>query len=33
VLELNEDAEDVFTFIRAARRYGEDTDDDEGATA
>ena len=30
VLELNEDAEDVFTFIRAARRYGEATDDDEG---
>lgn len=30
VLELNEDAEDVFTFIRAARRYGEATDDDDG---
>jgi hypothetical protein len=26
VLELNEDADDVLTFIRAARRYGEATD-------
>jgi hypothetical protein len=28
VLELNADADDVFTFIRAARRYGEDAGDD-----
>jgi hypothetical protein len=27
VLELNEDADDVLRFIRAARRYGEETDD------
>ncbi|WP_255169730.1 DUF5793 family protein [Natrononativus amylolyticus] len=30
VLELNEDAADVLTFIRAARRYGESDSDDEG---
>jgi len=28
VLELNEDADDVLRFIRAARRYGERTDAD-----
>jgi len=28
VLELNEDAEDVFQFIHAARRYGEAAGDD-----
>jgi hypothetical protein len=28
VLELNADAEDVFRFIKAARRYGEDAGDD-----
>lgn len=28
VLELNADADDVFAFIRAARRYGEDAGDD-----
>ncbi|MFB6268708.1 MAG: DUF5793 family protein [Halobacterium sp.] len=28
VLELNEDAEDVLKFVRAARRYGEATGDD-----
>ena len=28
VLELNEDADDVLRFIRAARRYGEHTDGD-----
>ncbi|RQG92548.1 DUF5793 family protein [Natrarchaeobius chitinivorans] len=30
ILELNEDAEDVLRFIRAARGYGEDASDDEG---
>ena len=30
VLELNEAAADVLTFIRAARRYGETASDDEG---
>ncbi|AGN02612.1 hypothetical protein L593_13365 [Salinarchaeum sp. Harcht-Bsk1] len=31
VLELNEDADDVLAFIRAARRYGElDADEDGG---
>jgi hypothetical protein len=30
VLELNVDAEDVLRFVRAARRYGESTDDGEG---
>jgi hypothetical protein len=30
VLELNEDAEDVLRFVRAARRYGESTDDGDG---
>ncbi|WP_255193642.1 DUF5793 family protein [Natronobeatus ordinarius] len=30
VLELNEDAENVLTFIRAARNYGESASDDEG---
>lgn len=30
ILELNEDAEDVLQFIRAARGYGEDAADDEG---
>jgi hypothetical protein len=30
VLELNEDAEDVLAFIRAARRYGEQDADGEG---
>ncbi|WP_226005852.1 DUF5793 family protein [Natrinema salinisoli] len=30
ILELNEDAEDVLQFIRAARGYGEDAGDDEG---
>ncbi len=30
VIELNEDADDVLTFIRAARGYGEDASDDEG---
>jgi len=28
VLELNEDADDVFAFIHAARRYGEEAGDD-----
>ncbi|MFB6300956.1 MAG: DUF5793 family protein [Halobacteriales archaeon] len=28
VCELNVDAEDIFAFITAARRYGEQTDDD-----
>lgn len=28
IIELNEDAEDVLTFIRAARRYGEVSGDD-----
>ncbi|RQG99790.1 DUF5793 family protein [Natrarchaeobius oligotrophus] len=30
ILELNEDADDVLKFIRAARGYGEDATDDEG---
>ncbi|RQG91690.1 hypothetical protein EA462_04010 [Natrarchaeobius halalkaliphilus] len=30
ILELNEDAEDVLLFIRAARGYGEATDEDGG---
>lgn len=30
VLELDEDADDVLRFIRAARRYGEQTDDEDG---
>ncbi|MFC3476138.1 DUF5793 family protein [Halobacterium litoreum] len=30
VFELNEDADDVLRFVRAARRYGESTDDGEG---
>lgn len=30
VLELNEDADDVLRFIRAARRYGEVTGGDDG---
>jgi len=30
VLELNVDADDVLQFVRAARRYGEATDDGEG---
>jgi len=30
VLELNQDAEDVLQFIRAARRYGEAASDDDG---
>ena len=30
LLELNEDADDVLQFIRAARRYGEETSDQEG---
>ncbi|SEV95739.1 DUF5793 family protein [Halobacterium jilantaiense] len=30
VLELNVDAEDVLQFVRAARRYGESTDDGDG---
>lgn len=30
VLELNEDADDVLRFIRAARRYGEVTGDNDG---
>jgi len=30
VLELNEDADDVLTFIRAARRYGEHDPDTDG---
>ncbi|MFB6303880.1 MAG: DUF5793 family protein [Haloferacaceae archaeon] len=30
VLELNEDAEDVLRFIRAAREYGKSTDDRDG---
>jgi hypothetical protein len=30
VLELNEDADDVLRFVRAARRYGESTDDGDG---
>ncbi|RKD95662.1 DUF5793 family protein [Halopiger aswanensis] len=30
ILELNEDADDVLQFIRAARGYGEDATEDEG---
>jgi len=30
ILELNEKATDVLQFIRAARRYGESTDDEAG---
>ncbi|NGM69940.1 hypothetical protein G6M89_13115 [Natronolimnobius sp. AArcel1] len=30
ILELNEDADDVLTFIRAARGYGEDVSEDDG---
>jgi len=30
VLELNEDADDVLKFIRAARRYGEHDPDSDG---
>ena len=30
VLELDEEADDVLRFIRAARRYGEETGDDDG---
>lgn len=30
LLELNVDADDVRQFVRAARRYGESTDDDGG---
>jgi hypothetical protein len=30
VLELNEDADDVLTFIRAAREYGRETDELDG---
>ncbi|MDF9745148.1 DUF5793 family protein [Natrinema salsiterrestre] len=30
ILELNEDAEDVLQFIRAARGYGEDAGEDDG---
>lgn len=30
VLELNQEASDVLQFIRAARRYGEATDDGDG---
>jgi hypothetical protein len=30
VLELNVDADDVLQFVRAARRYGESTDDGDG---
>ncbi|AEH38319.1 DUF5793 family protein [Halopiger xanaduensis] len=30
ILELNEDADDVLKFIRAARGYGEDATEDEG---
>jgi hypothetical protein len=30
VLELNEAAADVLTFIRAARTYGKETDEDDG---
>lgn len=30
ILELNEEADDVLTFIRAARGYGKATTDDEG---
>jgi hypothetical protein len=30
ILELNEDADDVLRFIRAARGYGEEADDSDG---
>ena len=30
LLELNEDAEDVLRFVRAAREYGQSADDDAG---
>lgn len=30
VLELNEDADDVLKFIRAAREYGKTSDEDDG---
>jgi hypothetical protein len=30
ILELNEDADDVIRFIRAAREFGKDADADEG---
>lgn len=30
VLELNEDADDVLRFIRAARTYGKESDEDDG---
>lgn len=30
VLELNEEADDVLRFVRAAREYGQSTDDDGG---
>ncbi|MXV64039.1 hypothetical protein GS429_18610 [Natronorubrum sp. JWXQ-INN-674] len=30
ILELNEEADDVLTFIRAARSYGEDATEDDG---
>ena len=30
ILELNEDADDVLQFIRAARGYGEDATEDDG---
>ncbi|WP_251343511.1 DUF5793 family protein [Haloplanus halophilus] len=30
LLELNEDADDVLRFVRAAREYGQSTDDDAG---
>ncbi|GAB3030461.1 DUF5793 family protein [Natronobiforma cellulositropha] len=30
ILELNEDADDVLRFVRAARGYGEATSDEEG---
>jgi len=30
ILELNEDADDVLAFIRAARRYGEESAADDG---
>jgi len=30
IIELNEDADDVLTFIRAARRYGEESSESDG---
>ncbi|GAA0201446.1 DUF5793 family protein [Haladaptatus pallidirubidus] len=30
ILELNEDADDVLKFIRAARAYGDESDEDDG---